>query len=151
MKITLCGHSSIPRGSTAEQELEKAVREIFLRAERGDSLTFYCGGYGQFDFMAARAVNAARALFKDVRCENLLVTPYITESHARSMAQAMTLFDGTVYPPLENVPYRLCIARRNRWMIEQADIVVAYVKHARGGAFSMLEYAKRRGKTIISI
>ena len=54
------------------------------------------------------------------------------------------LFDETIYPEgLETVPLRLAYLRRNRWMVEQADFLIAYVKFP-GGAKTMLEYAERK-------
>ena len=58
--------------------------------------------------------------------------------------------DYTVYPPLENVPRRFSISHRNRWMVESADVVVAYVLHDWGGAATTLRCAKQKKKQIIS-
>ena len=57
-------------------------------------------------------------------------------------------FDSVIYPSLEHVPPRYAISHRNRWMIEQADIVVCYVSHQYGGAYAMYADAKRKGKRI---
>lgn len=57
-------------------------------------------------------------------------------------------YDETVYPPLESVPKRFAISRRNEWMVRESDIVVAYVTHSWGGAAKTLEYARRKKKQI---
>jgi len=36
-------------------------------------------------------------------------------------------------------------------MIEQSDVVITYVTHDWGGASTTLEYAKKKGKKIISV
>ena len=59
------------------------------------------------------------------------------------------MYDVTIYPPLENVPKRLAIIKRNEWMVDHADVIVAYVLHEWGGASTMLQYAVRKGKEII--
>ena len=59
-------------------------------------------------------------------------------------------YDCTVYPLLETVPRRFAISHRNRWMVETADVVVAYVLHDWGGAATTLQYAKQKKKQIIS-
>ena len=59
-------------------------------------------------------------------------------------------YDSTVYPPLETVPRRFAISHRNRWMVESADVVVAYVLHDWGGAATTLRCAKQKKKQIIS-
>ena len=58
-------------------------------------------------------------------------------------------YDGTVYPPLESVPRRFAISRRNEWMVQESDTVVAYVTHGWGGAAKTLDYARRKNRRII--
>lgn len=58
-------------------------------------------------------------------------------------------YDETVYPPLENVPRRYAITRRNEYMADCADVIVAYVIHSFGGAYKTLCYAQRKKKRII--
>ena len=57
---------------------------------------------------------------------------------------AKLYYDGIIYPPLENVPPRFCISRRNEWMVDEANLVIAFVKYSWGGAAKTLEYAKRK-------
>jgi hypothetical protein len=60
-------------------------------------------------------------------------------------------YDDVVYPPLENVPLKFAISRRNEWVVDNSDIVYAYVKHSWGGVAKMLAYAKHKQKQIINI
>lgn len=60
-------------------------------------------------------------------------------------------FDGTIYPPLETVPLKYAISKRNEWMIDQADMVVSGVTHDWGGAATTMKYAQTKKKRIISI
>ena len=58
----------------------------------------------------------------------------------------------TMYPEgLELVPRRFAIKYRNRWMVEHADIILAYVNRGYGGAAQTLSYAARRGLEIINL
>ena len=59
-------------------------------------------------------------------------------------------YDETVYPPLESVPRRYAILRRNEWMIQRCDVLVAYVTHGWGGAARTLAYARKKKKTILA-
>lgn len=103
--------------------------------------TFYLGGYGGFDMMAAQAVKALKQETKDI--SSVLVLPYLNGEVNTS------LYDATIYPPLEFVPPRFAISRRNEWMIEQSDIVIAYVMHSWGGAAKTLQFARRKQKRVI--
>ena len=40
---------------------------------------------------------------------------------------------------------------RNRWMVEQADLVIVFVEKDSGGAYTAMKYAKQLGKTIINL
>ena len=54
-----------------------------------------------------------------------------------------------MYPALEHIPRRYAITHRNRYMVDKADFVVAYVTHGWGGAAETLEYANKKKKSVI--
>lgn len=117
--------------------LEHTVDDLIQRG----ATTFYLGGYGGFDRLAAAAVQKAKKC--GTAAESILVLPYLDRPNLSE------LYDGTVYPPLECVNKRLAIVKRNQWMVDRADVVVAYVLHEWGGAAAMLRYAARRHKELI--
>lgn len=43
------------------------------------------------------------------------------------------------------------ITKRNRWIVEESDLVVCYVEREEGGAYTAMKYAKKLGKEIINI
>lgn len=49
------------------------------------------------------------------------------------------------------MPRRYAICRRNRWMLEHADCVVTYIRHAYGGAARYAALAARQGKEILPL
>ena len=55
------------------------------------------------------------------------------------------------YPEIEDKPKKYAITYRNRYMMEQADFVIAYVSHNFGGAYAAYRHAKRRGKTVFNL
>ena len=56
----------------------------------------------------------------------------------------LEIFDGTIYPDIENVPPRFAIIKRNEWMVKQSDFMIAYVNYPWGGAYKTLQYAERK-------
>lgn len=52
---------------------------------------------------------------------------------------------------LENAPRKFAISKRNRWLIEHCDTVIAYVKYSTGGAAQFKELAEKKQKWIINI
>ena len=80
----------------------------------------------------------------------ILVTPYLTEDYQKSRLNAeKESYDAIVYPELEHIPLKFAISHRNRWMVEQADFVVARIDHGWGGAYETCLHAKRRKKPIL--
>lgn len=139
MIITCCGHKEMVDTST----VRTAVDEILcgLVAEGADY--FLLGGYGGFDSLAAHAVYDLKR--DNPQIHSTLVIPYLNRDYDTK------LYDDTTYPPLEGVPLKFAISKRNEWMVDQADIVVAYVKHSWGGAAATLRYAESKKKRIIRI
>ena len=135
--VTFCGHREAQEPEKVQKWLYETVSGLIL--EGAD--VFYLGGYGGFDRMALSVVNKTKEAHPDVRA--ILVLPYLDRS------MDLDVYDGSIYPPLEKVPRRFAISRRNRWMVDQADMVVAYVIHEWGGAATTLRYAEAKKKTII--
>ena len=102
---------------------------------------FLLGGYGAFDELCDDVLCDPKHQYCHIRL--VLVLPYLN----RAIPTAG--YDATVYPPLESVPRRYAILRRNEWMIQHSDVVVAYVIHDWGGAARTLEYARRKKNLIL--
>ena len=148
MIITFVGHGTLNISNELSDKIKKAIEDNI--AEK-DHVTFYCGGYGDFDNHCARLCREIKATYP--KCEVVFVTPYLTSSQQAKMKYLldMKLYDTTVYPPLENVLPRFAISKRNEWMVEQADLVIAFVAHEYGGAYKTLRYAERKKKKIIQL
>lgn len=106
----------------------------------GGAATFYLGGYGDFDSLAATAVRRQKAVYPHITA--ILVLAYLNRETDTSR------YDDTTYPPLENVPPRYAIVRRNEWMVRESDVVISGVTHGWGGAAKTLDYARRKQKII---
>lgn len=46
---------------------------------------------------------------------------------------------------------KAAITLRNRWMVDNADLVIAYIEHKEGGAYSAVKYAKKLNKKVVNI
>lgn len=137
MRVTFCGHSEIAQFNEVRQWLSAVTDDLI--AAGADS--FYLGGYGAFDSLCAAVLWQKKRQTPHI--EIVLVLPYLDSNMPTED------YDRTVYPPLEAVPRRFAILKRNEWMTDSADMVVAYVTHGWGGAAKTLAYAKRRKKKII--
>lgn len=137
MTVTFCGHSHVSDAADLSVWQDKVLN--LLVSEGADR--FYLGGYGDFDRMAAEAVKAKKAEKPDI--EMALVTAYLSRQADGEF------YDYMIYPTLKDVTQRSAIPKRNEWMVDSADVVVAYVTHEWGGAAKTLEYARRCGKRVI--
>ena len=139
MIVTFCGHKDIfDNDGTIRSWLTRVVENLILQ---GADL-FYLGGYGGFDRLAASVVWGMKRKYPGI--QSVLVLPYLDKKVDAEK------YDRTTYPPLETVPRRFAILKRNEWMVSEADVLVAYVLYDWGGASKTLEYAKRKKKEIIS-
>ena len=147
MRVTFCGHRTLTETNILYEELKKILEGIFQIAQTmQEKLVFYCGGYGAFDSLAAKGVAEIRKRYTEVKSELIFVTPYILGEQIKNPLFEKE-YDEIVYPPLENVPFRFAIIRRNEWMVEKSDLIVACVFRNWGGAARTLAYAQRKGET----
>ena len=138
MTITFCGHSNFSFDNTVKEKL----KELLLQEIRKNpACKFYWGGYGDFDSLCLNILKEIKADFPAI--ELLFITPYLNDNYSK-LETAKLYYDGIIYPPLENVPRRFCISKRNEWMVNEADLVIAFVKYSWGGAAKTLEYVKRK-------
>lgn len=138
MKVTFCGHSNVSQRGKVRQWLYETVENL-IALESADM--FLLGGYGGFDRMASSVVWELKKKYPQVK--SVLVLPYLDKKMDESQC------DWTVYPGLEKVLRRYAITHRNHYMVNDADVVIAYVQHSWGGAAQTLEYAKQKKKRVI--
>ena len=138
MKCAFFGHRDAP------SELRGKLRETVVKLieERGVT-EFYMGNNGYFDRMALSVLKELSEVYPQV--DYYVVYAYLPEKDGED-------FEHTIYPEgIEAVPRRFAIDHRNRWMVGQADIVVAYVRRSFGGAVKFVDLAERRGRQVIDL
>ena len=137
MTVTFCGHSKLNRPDSFSKWLDVILPSLI----EGGATTFYLGGYGAFDGLAAAAVKKQKKTYPHI--ELILVLAYLDRDIDTSY------YDDSTYPPLERVPRRYAILRRNEWMVSASDVVVSGVTHSWGGAARTLEFAQRKKKVVL--
>ena len=139
MVCTFFGHKDTPKN------IEPTLRATLVDLIENHGINmFYVGNNGSFDAM--------------VHCqlEDLSHTYPITYSVVLAYLPTEKNKDdnltNTIYPEgIEASPKRFAISWRNKWMIQQSDVVVTYVTHGFGGAAQFKNTAERKGKTIIEL
>ena len=146
MIVAFCGHSSY----TESEEDEQKILSILTRIIGDRNAEVYLGGYGFFDAFARRCARKYQENHPNIKL--VLITPYITPDYSKNhLKQAFALYDEILYPSIEDKPLKFAISYRNKWMVESADYVIAYVTHAWGGAYQTYKHAKRKKKIVFNI
>lgn len=146
MIITFCGHRDFIETVKLK---EKLVDIISYFAKDYIKIELYCGGYGSFDGFVNRCGTELKKTYSNV--SSFLIVPYMTEDFLKSIEYTRKFYDDVIYPPIEKVPYKYAISKRNEWMVDQADLVIAFVDHSWGGAYSTYRYAIRKKKNIFNL
>ena len=139
MTVTFFGHKDTPK------EIEPTLRMTLVDLiENHGTTEFYVGNNGNFDTLVRRQL------------ENLSQTYPITYNVVLAyLPTKKSEYDdhtNTIYPEgIETVPKRFAISYRNKWMVEQSDIVITYVARTYGGAWQFKALAERQGKTVIEL
>lgn len=146
MIVTFCGHARFSKS----EEYEKKIL-AFLEEKIGDQpADMYLGGYGSFDSFAYDCCKKYKETHPSVSL--VFVTPYMTIDYQKNHLNYQNArYDSILYPEIEDKPKRYAITYRNKYMVEKADYVVAYVSHDWGGAYTAYKHAKRNGKAILNL
>ena len=139
MVCTFFGHKDTPK------EIEPTLRSTLIDLiENKNATNFYVGNNGNFDSMVCHQLEELSEIY-DIKYS--VVLAYLPTE--KNKYDDLT---HTIYPEgLETVPKRFAISWRNKWMIQQSDIVVTYVTHNFGGAWQFKKMAERLNKHVINL
>ncbi len=134
MKVTMFGNKNTP------ESIKPILRETLVRLIEEGADDFYVGNHGSFDHHAASVLSELAALYPIRWAVVLAYLPRETADYP------------TIYPEgLERVPPRYAILRRNYWMIDACDVVIACMKYASHGTGRAIDYADKKHKRILFI
>ena len=120
----------------------KLKNEIINLIENENVTTFYSGGKGDFDLLCGHTIGELKKDYPFIK--SYLILPYPSIRKDTYSKGFIETFDNSIYPSLENIPIRFAILKRNEWMINNSDFLIAYVRHSWGGAYKTLEYAQKK-------
>ena len=140
---TFFGHADSP--TNIKKEIQKVIEDLIL--QKGVT-TFYVGSNGNFDRMVQSVLIDLKKQYPNLECCTVLAyMPGIKSEFDTGYEKLETLYpDG-----LEKVPKRFAIDWRNKWMVQQSDYVISYVRHSFGGAAKYMELAKRKKKIVYNL
>ena len=139
------GHRDIPPEilPALAAKLEAAILELIADGIR----YFYAGGALGFDTLAAEIVLRLRDQFPQLQ----LILALPCREQTRGWFAASVKRYESILRRANEVVYtsehytRGCMQRRNRYMVDRADLLLAYFTGRRGGTKYTVGYAERRG------
>ena len=144
-RVAFIGHRVIPHQYGLENKIEIIVRDMLREKEY---VEFLVGRNGEFDIMAAAVVKRVRESVGSDNSSLILIQSYIMKDDK----YYEKYYDGIEYPIDSNTHPKAAITARNRWMIENADVLVAYVeKDRKGGAYTAMKYMEKLQKKIVNL
>ena len=145
MTACFCGHSKL----YSKYDLVKGkCYEIVRDQIKKGADSFLIGDHGDFDSLVASVCFALKKKYPHI--EVCLILPYYRPHIDEYTQQRYNRFDNTITPPLEDTPYRYRIIKANQYMVDQSDILIAYVCSS-GGAAKTLEYGRKKDKIIVNL
>lgn len=137
LNITFCGHRKLDNKTAITSWLNIVLPSLI----EGGASTFYLGGYGDFDYLAAKSVRHQKKNYVNIK--GVLVLPYTLKS------VDISIYDRVIYPLQDKIDPRFAIVKRNQWMVEASDVIISGVAHDWGGAAGTLAYAQEKKKIIV--
>ncbi len=151
--ISCCftGHRRIPHGRLAEIR-ERVSEEIMLAYDLGYR-RFLCGGALGFDTLCATEILRLRRIYHDMKL--ILVFPCLgqdakwKESDREIYKRIYDECDECYCMGREYTPS--CMHKRNRAMVEESSLVIAYLENSKSGTAYTYNYARELGVKTINI
>lgn len=128
--------------------LDRVIKNLI----KGGCRKFLCGMAVGFDLAAAESV---LQLSKVYGGELVACVPCADQNKVFSVAdrtryeRILGRCSEVIY--LAERYYKGCMHVRDRFMVDNSDAVVCYLRERRGGTFYTVEYARKQGKMIIEI
>lgn len=134
-----------------QQRIYPILMEKLTEATAKGVTVFRNGGALGFDTMSALSVIRLKERHPQLKL-------FIDAPH-RGQSERWEEFDRNVYEYIlaraDKVTYvseryqRGCMQKRNRFMVDNSDFVIAYVKRIRGGSYYTACYAESLGKEVV--
>lgn len=144
-RIALFGHRDFSEHRMLDVKLDLLLTELI---DTKPCLELYIGRNGEFDVYAASVIKRFQKRVGKASCALILVLPY----PQRDMEYYEAYYDSVMIPErTEKTHPKGAITKRNRLMVEQADLVISCVQRKKGGAYAALQYAKKLNKTTVNL
>ena len=111
-------------------------------------VSFLIGRNGEFDEFSASVIKRVQKEIGRDKSDVTLVLPY----KVAALEYYEKYYDSIIIPDsVYGAHPKSAITLKNRWMVEQSNLVIIYVKRESGGAYTAMRYAEKLGKEILNL
>ncbi len=144
-RVSLIGHARVEHHREIEACLEELLPSL-LRTH--DFVEFQLGRQGEFDVLAASCIKRIQNRYGKHNSSMALVLPY----PVADLDYYKDYYDDIFIPEEVQMSHpKGAIVKRNRWLVEHTELLIAYVRRETGGAAACLRMAQAEGIEIIKI
>ena len=139
MVVTFFGHSNTTE--SIQPILYSTLKQLI---ENENANLFYVGNHGNFDNITIHTLKKLKFYYPHI-------SYYVVLAYMPTRIEIYQDYE-TIFPEcLEKTIPKYAIVKRNKWMIEQADLVITYVNKTIGGANKFKNLSERKGKRVINL
>ena len=144
-RVAFFGHRRIYNIREIEEKLVPILNELILTKEY---VEFYIGRNGDFDEFVASVIKRVQKQLDRGNNVIILTLPYTV----KDIEYYENYYDEIVIPDAIGKAHpKAAITLRNRWMVDTADLIIAYVERKEGGTYAAVKHAKKNNKQVISL
>ena len=142
-RVAFFGHRRIYNIREIEEKLVPILNELILTKKY---VEFYIGRNGDFDEFVASVIKRVQKQLDRDNNVIILTLPYTV----KDIEYYEDYYDEIVIPDaIGRAHPKAAITLRNRWMVDAADLVIAYIEHEEGGAYKTAKYAEKNNKKVV--
>ena len=143
--VALFGHRIVTDYKRIEENLTPIIKDLI---EQKPYIVFLIGRNGEFDEYAASIIKSAQHEYGVVNSDLTLVLPY----PVADIFYYQDYYDSIHLPEsVEGSHPKSAITKRNRWMVDRADLVIVDVEKSHGGAYNAMRYAEKMHTHVINM
>lgn len=144
-RVSFIGHRQVDDHGQLEERLTAVLTDL-LRTR--NFIEFQIGRSGEFDIFTASCIKRIQSRHGTENSAITLVLPY----PVADVTYYEAYYDGILIPEEARTAHpKRAITERNRWLVDHADLLVAYVHRNTGGAATCLKMAEQAGRQIIRV
>ena len=145
-RVTFLGHRRISAAFSMEidKQIEQIARDLILQKEY---VEFYVGRNGDFDILAASAIKRTQRAVGNQNSSLILVLPY----PVKDLEYYEKFYDEILFPLDPKTHFKAAITQRNQWMIQNSDLLIAFVQENKGNSYLGMNQAEKSGIQVINL